>query len=289
MKILVTGAKGQLGSDVCLELERRGHEVIGADRDTFDIADEAAVHAYMERVRPQAVIHCAAYTAVDGAESEEELCRSVNVLGTKYLAEAAAKVGAKFLYISTDYVFDGEKRGAYSPDDEISPRSVYGRTKAEGEAQVMAALDRFFIVRISWAFGRNGKNFVKTMLRLAEIKKELNVVCDQIGSPTYTPDLAVLLADMIVTEKYGVYHATNEGTCSWYEFACEIFRLAGKEVQVHPVSTEEYLSLVPQQARRPKNSVLDKEKLTENGFHRLPDWQDALKRYLGEVTGEGCK
>ncbi len=283
MKIIVTGAKGQLGTDVCIELNRRGHEVIGIDRDELDITDEKAVYTLFEEVRPQAVIHCAAYTAVDKAESEENLCRAVNVLGTGYLAKAAAAIGAKFLYISTDYVFDGNKEGEYFPDDPISPRSVYGLTKAEGEAQVKAALDRFFIVRISWVFGINGNNFVKTMLRLAESKTELNVVCDQIGSPTYTPDLSRLLADMIETEKYGVYHATNEGVCSWYEFACEIFRLAGKNVKVHSVTTEEYLKLVPQQAKRPKNSVMNKAKLAEEGFNALPEWKDALQRFMAKV------
>lgn len=284
--VLVTGAKGQLGYDVCLALKKRGYEVVGVDRDTFDITDETAVHAYFKVIRPQAVIHCAAYTAVDRAETEEKICRTVNVLGTKYLAEAAAELGAKFLYISTDYVFDGEKEGEYCPCDPVSPCSVYGATKAEGEAQVMAALTNYFIVRTSWVFGANGNNFVKTMLRLAETKRELNVVCDQIGSPTYTPDLSELLADMIGTEKYGVYHATNEGTCNWYEFACEIFRLAGRDVEVHPVTTEEYLKLVPQQAKRPKNSVLNKDKLTKSGFHSLPNWKDALKRFLLEQMGK---
>ncbi len=280
MKVLVTGANGQLGYDVCLELNKRGHAVIGTDRDTLDITDGTAVRAFFEKVRPQAVIHCAAYTAVDKAETEIEACRAINVLGTKYLAEATAKTDAKFLYISSDYVFDGEKKGEYLPEDPVSPQSVYGATKAEGEMQVKAALSRYFIVRISWAFGVHGKNFVKTMLRLAETKKALSVVCDQIGSPTYTYDLSVLLADMIETEKYGVYHATNEGVCSWYEFACEIFRQAGKDVQVHPVTTEEYLRLVPQQAKRPENSRMNKDKLAENGFSRLPLWEDALKRFL---------
>lgn len=280
MKILVTGAKGQLGSDVIIELEKRGHEVVATDVDTLDITDGEAVLAFFHAEKPQAVIHCAAYTAVDKAETESRLCRSVNALGTKYLAEEAAVFGAKFMYISTEYVFDGEKEEPYEPNDRKAPRSVYGATKSEGEEFVKAASDKYFIVRISWAFGPNGKNFVKTMLRLAETKTELNVVCDQEGSPTYTPDLARLLADMIGTEKYGVYHATNEGTCSWYEFACEIFRLAGKTVTVHPVTTEEYLKLVPQQARRPKNSKMDKRKLDKNGFSRLPAWEDALARFL---------
>lgn len=285
VKVLVTGAHGQLGSDVCRELSLRGYNVTGADRDAFDITDGAAVRDFFERTRPQAVIHCAAYTAVDKAETEKELCRAVNASGTRLLAEEAEKTGAKFLYISSDYVFDGKKRGEYLPDDCLSPVSAYGMAKAEGEERARAAASRCFIVRISWAFGPNGNNFVKTMLRLAETKKVINVVCDQTGSPTYTPDLAVLLADMIETEKYGVYHATNEGVCSWYEFAREIFRQAGKDVKVNPVTTEEYEKLVPGYAKRPKNSVMGKEKLTENGFSRLPPWQDALKRFFGVFAG----
>ena len=284
MRILVTGVKGQLGYDVCRELEKRGFsDVRGIDREELDITDECAVQKYIKEYVPQAVIHCAAYTAVDRAETERELCRGVNALGTKYLAEASAKCGAKFLYISTDYVFDGEKNGEYNPSDVRNPRSVYGATKAEGEDFVKKSTDKFFIVRISWVFGINGNNFVKTMLRLAETKKELNVVCDQIGSPTYTADLAKLLVDMIQTERYGVYHATCEGFCSWYEFACEIFRLSGKQVRVNPVTTKEYCAMVAQQAVRPMNSRMDKSELEKRGFSRLPEWKNALEKYIKEI------
>lgn len=284
MRILVTGAKGQLGYDVCRELEKRGFEEFrGIDLDDLDITEESAVRQYLSNYRPDVVIHNAAYTAVDKAEQAIDVCRSVNALGTKYLVAAAAELGAKFVYISTDYVFDGEKEGEYFPMDAKSPKSVYGATKSEGEDFVTAATDKFFIVRISWVFGVNGNNFVKTMLRLAETRKELNVVCDQVGSPTYTADLARLLVDMILTEKYGVYHATNEGICSWYEYVLEIFRLSGKDVKVNPVTTEEYRAMVSQQAVRPMNSKMDKSELERNGFLRLPSWQDALKRYLKEV------
>ena len=290
MKILVTGAKGQLGYDICRVLTREGkHEAIGIDIGELDITDECAVHMYIETLRPDVVMHNAAYTAVDKAEIDEAACRGVNAFGTKYLAEAAASVGAKFLYISTDYVFDGEKEGAYLPDDPLSPVSVYGRTKAEGEAYVRAASDRFFIVRISWVFGINGNNFVRTMLRLYETKPELNVVCDQIGSPTYTADLAELLCVMIETERFGTYHATNEGVCSWYEFAREIMRLAGRETVINAVTTEEYLKIAPQQAKRPMNSVLSQDTLEQNGFIRLPHWKDAVKRYLDELKGKGAQ
>lgn len=281
MKALVTGVKGQLGYDVCRELERRGDcELRGIDIDELDITDEAAVHRYIEEYRPNVVIHCAAYTAVDKAELNPAACERVNAFGTKYLAEAAQEAGAKLIYVSTDYVFDGTKEGAYETTDAKNPVSVYGKTKAEGEDFVIAACERYFIVRITWAFGINGGNFVKTMLRLAETKEEISVVCDQIASPTYTADLAVLLCDMAKTEKYGIYHATNEGSCSCYEFACEIMKQAGKGTRVTPVTTEEYRKMVTQQAKRPLNSVLSKDKLTENGFSRLPDWRDALKRFL---------
>lgn len=282
MKILVTGAGGQLGFDVCRRLKALGVDHRGVDVAELDITDEQAVRRYVREYAPDAVIHNAAYTAVDRAETERDACLRVNAYGTGYLAAAAAETGAKFLYISTDYVFDGEKRGPYVPDDAPRPVSVYGQTKELGERLVRAATDRHFIVRISWVFGAHGNNFVKTMLRLAETRDSLRVVCDQVGSPTYTADLAVLLCDMIATEQYGTYHATNEGACSWYEFACEIFRIAGKRVAVQPVTTAEYVKTAPQQARRPKNSVMDKRKLSENGFALLPDWKDALKRYLAQ-------
>lgn len=285
MKILVTGVNGQLGYDVCRALKKRGGcEFRGIDIDDLDITDEAAVHRYIEEYRPDVVIHNAAFTAVDKAELYPEVCERVNAFGTKFLAEAAEKISAKFLYISTDYVFDGTKEGAYVPEDDKNPVSVYGKTKSAGEDFVIAATDKYFIVRISWVFGVNGGNFIKTMLRLAETKQEINVVCDQTGSPTYTADLAFLLCDMIKTDRYGIYHATNEGVCSWYDFACEIMKQAGKSTKINPVTTDEYLKMVTQQAKRPMNSVMSKDKLTENGFNRLPDWKDAVNRFMEELN-----
>lgn len=282
MKVLVTGVKGQLGYDVCKVLEGRGVEHRGVDIDDFDVTDAAATRAYITAYRPDAVIHCSAWTAVDKAEDEPDKVRAVNGDGPRNIAEACRAVGAKLLYISTDYVFPGTGERAYEPDDPTGPLGVYGATKLAGEQAVRETLDRWFIVRISWVFGKNGNNFVKTMLRLAETRSELNVVRDQIGSPTYTADLAPLLCDMIATERYGVYHATNEGFCSWAEFAQEIFRLSGKPVTVHPIPTSEY----PTRAARPLNSRMSKDKLEQMGFTRLPPWQDALARYLREI-GEG--
>lgn len=276
MKVLVTGVKGQLGYDVAGELAKRGTEVVGVDVDEMDITDEAAVQRVILGAAPDAVIHCAAYTAVDAAEDNEEMCRRVNADGTRYIANVCKELDIKMLYISTDYVFDGQGTRPWEPDDERNPLSVYGQTKYEGELAVQNALDKYFIVRITWTFGVNGKNFVKTMLRLAEKGSSIRVVNDQYGSPTATADLAVLLSDMIETEKYGIYHATNEGICTWYEFTCEIFRQAGIDIEVVPVTTEEYNA----KAKRPANSRLSKEKLVANGFRRLPSWQDALTRYL---------
>lgn len=279
MKILVTGAGGQLGYDVCKVLAARGVEHKGVDVQDFDITDAAATRDSITAYRPDAVIHCSAWTAVDRAEDEPELARAVNAGGPRNIAAVCHEIGAKMLYISTDYVFPGTGERFYEPDDPTGPLGVYGRTKLEGEWAVRELLERYFIVRISWAFGRNGNNFVKTMLRLAEARTEVNVVCDQIGSPTYTADLAPLLCDMIATEKYGVYHATNEGVCSWAEFAREIFRLAGKGVRVNAVPSSEY----PTKAARPLNSRMSKDKLEQAGFSRLPPWRDALARYLKEI------
>ncbi len=282
MKVLVTGARGQLGMDVMQALKARGIDAVGADVAEMDITDSAAVDAVMDAQHPDAVIHCAAWTAVDAAEDNEDACRKVNALGTENIARACARLGSKMMYISTDYVFDGQGETPWDPESKAyGPLSVYGQTKLEGELAVAAALDRFFIVRIAWVFGKNGKNFVRTMLSLADRYDTLRVVCDQIGTPTYTPDLARLLCDMIVTDKYGYYHATNEGGyISWYEFACEIFRQSGKNVSVLPVTTAEYgLS----KAARPFNSRLDKRKLAENGFAPLPPWRDALARYLAQM------
>ncbi len=279
MKVLVTGVKGQLGYDVARELEKRGTEVVGVDVDEMDVTDEAAVHRVIAEAAPDAVIHCAAYTAVDAAEDNEEMCRRVNADGTRYIAGVCKELAIKMLYISTDYVFDGQGTRPWEPDDERNPLSVYGQTKYEGELAVQNMLDKYFIVRITWTFGVNGKNFVKTMLRLAETNNRITVVNDQYGSPTATADLAVLLSDMIETEKYGVYHATNEGICTWYEFTCEIFRQAGIDIEVVPVTTEEYNA----KAKRPANSRMSKDKLDANGFKRLPPWQDALTRYLTKL------
>ena len=302
MRILVTGVNGQLGHDVMNELDRRGHVAVGSDITeayaglpdgtavceapyvSLDLTDERAVRRVMRMIRPQAVIHCAAWTAVDKAEDPalRERVMAINGAATSYLAKAAAKTGAKMLYISTDYVFDGQGETPWDPDcKSYAPLNVYGESKLAGELAVAENLEKFFIVRIAWVFGKNGQNFVKTMLHLAETHPELRVVSDQIGTPTYTLDLARLLADMIETEEYGYYHATNEGGyISWCDFAREIFRQAGREVKVTPVTTAEYGASA---AARPFNSRLDRSKLVEKGFIPLPDWQDALHRYLQEI------
>ena len=289
MKVFVTGVKGQLGYDVLLALEARGHEAIGVDVEEMDITDAEAVRRVLTEVAPDAVIHCAAWTAVDAAEEAEniEKVRAVNAGGTANIAAVCKELSCKMMYISTDYVFDGSGETPWQPDcKEYRPLGVYGQTKLEGEQAVANALDSYFIVRIAWVFGLNGKNFVKTMLNLGEKYDSLRVVSDQIGTPTYTADLARLLVDMIETEKYGYYHATNEGGfISWYDFTCEIFRQAAEKdpayakVAVSPVTTAEYGA----KAARPFNSRLDKSKLRENGFEPLPTWQDALARYLNDV------
>lgn len=281
MKVLVTGVKGQLGYDVVRELEKRGLEAVGVDIEEMDITDAESVRNVIGEAAPDAVIHCAAYTAVDAAEENEAVCRRVNAEGTGNIAKVCKELDIKMLYISTDYVFDGTGERPWEPEDVRAPKSVYGQTKYEGELAVQEQLGKYFIVRIAWVFGINGKNFVKTMLKLSETHDTLKVVDDQFGSPTYTYDLARLLADMIQTEKYGVYHATNEGFCSWYEFACAIFEEAGIRMKVLPVSTAEYGA----KAGRPANSRMSKEKLTQEGFERLPGWRDALRRYLAELKG----
>jgi dTDP-4-dehydrorhamnose reductase len=279
MKILVTGYSGQLGYDVVHEGLNRGFDMIGVSSKDLNITDEAFVYQYIENVKPDAIIHCAAYTAVDQAEEDRDNCWKVNVEGTKNLSIAARNVNSKFMYISTDYVFNGEGDIPFVEMDQSEPKGYYGLTKLEGEKAVQSILNDWFIVRTSWVFGMNGNNFVKTMLRLTEIKAELNVVGDQVGSPTYTYELARLLVDMIQTEKYGIYHVTNEGFCSWAEFAREIFRLSGKGVKVNSIPTEEY----PTRAARPKNSRLSKQKLIDNGFKPLPNWQDSLHHYLKQL------
>ena len=284
MKILVTGAKGQLGQDLMAELAGRRIEAVGVDVEDMDITDGEACRRVIFREKPDAVIHCAAYTAVDAAEDNLELCRRVNAEGTRNIAKVCGDLDCKMMYISTDYVFNGQGERPWEPDDPREPLNVYGLTKYEGEIAVEQNLQKYFIVRIAWVFGLYGKNFVRTMLRLGKERGEVSVVNDQIGSPTYTPDLARLLADMIQTEKYGRYHATNEGLCSWYEFACEIFRQAGMaDVKVTPVDSSGF----PAKAKRPFNSRMSKEKLTENGFERLPAWQDALRRYLTALRENG--
>lgn len=280
MKVLVTGVKGQLGFDVVKELEKRGHTAIGTDVDSMDITDAEKVREVITAALPDAVIHCAAYTAVDAAEDNVELCRRINAAGTRNIAQVCKALDIKMIYISTDYVFDGEGTQFWNPDDERHPLNVYGQTKYEGELAVESLLEKYYIVRIAWVFGVNGKNFIKTMLNLGKNRDHLTVVCDQVGSPTYTYDLSRLLVDMAETDKYGRYHATNEGLCSWYEFACEIFKQAGYDhVTVSPVSSAEY----PAKAKRPSNSRMNKDKLAENGFEKLPTWQDALQRYLKEI------
>lgn len=284
MKVLVTGVKGQLGYDVVNELKKRGHEAVGVDVEEMDITDGQACRRVITEAGPDAVIHCAAYTAVDAAEDNVDLCRRVNADGTRNIAAVCRDLDIKMMYISTDYVFNGQGLRPWEPDDEREPLNVYGQTKCEGEMAVEELVKKFFIVRIAWVFGVNGKNFIKTMLRLGKENGAVSVVDDQIGSPTYTYDLARLLVDMIESEKYGRYHATNEGLCSWYEFACEIFRQAGMdEVKVTPVDSDGF----PAKAKRPSNSRMSKEKLTENGFERLPSWQNALERYLKALKDNG--
>ncbi|MDY3766163.1 MAG: dTDP-4-dehydrorhamnose reductase [Lachnospiraceae bacterium] len=291
MKILVTGVKGQLGHDVVNELTKRGHCPIGVDIEEMDITDMASVDKVVKEADPDAVIHCAAWTAVDAAEDCEEKVRLVNAVGTENIAKVCKELDCKMMYISTDYIFDGQGTKPWGPDcKDYQPLNVYGQTKLEGELAVANQLSKYFIVRIAWVFGKNGKNFIKTMLNLGKTHDSLRVVSDQIGTPTYTFDLARLLVDMIETEKYGYYHATNEGGyISWYDFTKEIFRQAAEmghdeyreeRLHVQPVTTEEY---GVSKARRPFNSRLDKSKLAENGFVPLPDWKDALRRYLLEI------
>lgn len=302
MKVFVTGVAGQLGHDVMNELASRGYEGIGTDlapeyngvQDgsyvttaqyvSLDITDKEAVDKTIQEIHPDVVVHCAAWTAVDAAEDEDKQAkvRAINAGGTQNIASACKEVDAKMVYISTDYVFDGQGTEPWQPDcKDYKPLNVYGQTKLEGELAVSQTLDKYFIVRIAWVFGKNGNNFIKTMLNVGKKYDTLKVVNDQIGTPTYTYDLARLLVDMIETDKYGYYHATNEGGyISWYDFACEIFKQAGYTNTVIPVTTEEYgLS----KAARPFNSRLDKSKLVENGFKPLPTWQDALARYLKEI------
>ncbi|WP_278568531.1 dTDP-4-dehydrorhamnose reductase [Amedibacillus dolichus] len=281
MKLLVTGVKGQLGYDVVKEAEKRGVEAVGVDIDEMDITDAKQVHEVITKGGYDAVVHCAAWTAVDKAEDMEEACRKVNKEGTENIAQVCEALDIPIMYFSTDYVFNGQGSEPWKEYDKRAPLNVYGQTKYEGELAV-EKLAKHFIIRIAWVFGKNGNNFIKTMLRLGKERGAVSVVNDQIGSPTYTYDLAKLVLDMIQSDKYGTYHATNEGICSWYEFACEIFKQAGMNVQVTPVSSDEF----PTKAKRPCNSRMNKTELDRNGFDRLPTWQDALHRYLKELEIE---
>jgi dTDP-4-dehydrorhamnose reductase len=282
MKVLITGANGQLGYDVIKLLDSEGIEFLGTGRESLDITNEEQVSRVICDYNPDVVIHCAAYTAVDKAEDDKELCYSVNVLGTKYVVEACKKTNAKMVYISTDYVFDGKGDKPFDVIDKPNPINYYGQTKYEGEIVVQKSLDKYFVVRISWVFGSNGNNFVKSMLRLGKDRDEISVVADQIGSPTYTYDLAKLLVEMIKTDKFGIYHATNEGYCSWYEFACEIFNQVGMDVKVNPIKTEEY----PTRAKRPKNSRLLISKINSEFTVTLNEWKLALNSYLEVSNNE---
>ncbi len=282
MRILVTGVKGQLGFDVVNELKKNNIEAVGVDIEEMDITDAEAVKRVITESKVDGVIHCAAYTAVDAAEDNEEICRKINAGGTRNIADVCKELDIKMMYISTDYVFNGQGETPWQPDcKDYKPLNVYGQTKLEGELAVSETLDKYFIVRIAWVFGVNGKNFIKTMLNVGKTHDTVTVVNDQIGTPTYTYDLARLLVDMIQTDKYGYYHATNEGGyISWYDFTCEIYKQAGYTTKVVPVTTAEY---GVSKAARPFNSRLDKSKLVENGFKPLPTWQDALARYLKEI------
>lgn len=287
MNILVTGVNGQLGYDVVKELKKRGHNPIGVDRDKMDLTSFDQIKFCIDKHRPDGIIHCAAYTAVDAAEDNKELCRVVNAIATKEIAQCANSIDIPMIYISTDYVFDGNKGiengnlykpnyEKYNEEDTTNPINIYGSTKLEGEEYVKEILDKYYIVRISWVFGLNGNNFIKSMLKLSKDRDELNIVNDQVGSPTFTKDLAPLLVDMIENDKYGIYHATNDGFCTWYEFANEIFSLSNINIKVNPISTSEY----PTKARRPFNSKMSKEKLIKNGFKPLRHWKEAVKDYL---------
>lgn len=288
MKVFITGCKGQLGSDLMAECEKRKIDYIGVDIDEMDITNAAAVEEVMNKEVFDAVIHCAAWTRVDDAEDDDkkDLVRRINADGTRNIANVCKKLDVPMMYISTDYVFDGEGEIPWQPDDlNRNPQNFYGQTKYEGELAIEELLEKYFIVRIAWVFGLHGNNFIKTMLRLGRERGAVSVVCDQIGTPTYTPDLSVLLLDMIATSKYGRYHATNEGGyISWYDFACEIYKSAGMdEVKVTPVDSSGF----PAKAKRPHNSRMDKSKLDAAGFRRLPDWKDALNRYLKELENNG--
>ena len=281
MKLIVTGSKGQLGSDVVERCRVAGLNVIENNRVAADITNRKAIKEFIKNSGADAIIHCAAYTAVDKAEDERELCYDVNVNGTRYIAEACSELGIKMLYISTDYIFNGQGTEPWKVNDNPDPINYYGETKYLGEIEILKLIEKFFIIRISWVFGKNGSNFVKTMMNLAANSKanSINVVDDQVGSPTYTHDIAKLICEMIQTDKYGVYHATNEGYCSWHEFACEIFKAADIKINVNHISSVDYRT----KAKRPLNSRLDKNCLTSKGFNKLPYWKEAVNCYIKEL------
>lgn len=274
--ILITGSDGQLGYDVIRELKKRKIDCIGSVRSDFELTDYEETEKYILKIKPDCIIHCAAYTNVNKAENEKELCYKVNVNGTENIAKVCRKLDAKMIYISTDYIFDGTKDGEYEVDDIPNPLSVYGKTKYEGELKVKENIDKYFIVRTSWVFGSHGNNFVKTMLKLAKEKESIDVVCDQIGSPTYTVDLARLLCDMMLSDKYGTYNVSNEGFCSWFEFAEQIMKVSRLECKIKPIITNKYSRNVI----RPFNSKMSKKSLVENGFKLLPDWKNAIHIYI---------
>ena len=274
--ILVTGSTGQLGSDVVKELLKRGCSTLSPNRSEFNLCSEDSIRNYILNSNCEAIVHCAAYTQVDKAEDEKDLCIKINATATKHIVKCAKILDIPMIYISTDYVFDGTKDGEYTENDETNPINIYGESKLAGEKYVQEILDKYYIVRTSWVFNINGKNFIETMLRLSKANNQLSIVNDQIGSPTYTKDLSRLLVDMLETSKYGLYHATNEGYCSWYEFADTIFKLANINIDIKAINSNEYAS----RAKRPLNSKLSKDKLIEYGFKPLPHWEDALKDYL---------
>lgn len=274
--ILVTGSTGQLGSDVVKELLKRGYSTLSPNRSEFNLCSEDSIRNYILNSNCEAIVHCAAYTQVDKAEDEKDLCIKINATATKHIVKCAKILDIPMIYISTDYVFDGTKDGEYTENDETNPINIYGESKLAGEKYVQEILDKYYIVRTSWVFNINGKNFIETMLRLSKANNQLSIVNDQIGSPTYTKDLSRLLVDMLETSKYGLYHATNEGYCSWYEFADTIFKLANINIDIKAINSNEYAS----RAKRPMNSKLSKDKLIEYGFKPLPHWEDALKDYL---------
>ena len=285
LKFLVTGFNGQLGNDVAAILKQRNINVLAPKREVFNLTDFEQVKNYVIKEKPDVIIHCAAYTAVDKAEDERELCYSVNVEGTRALAEAAKEINAKVVYISTDYVFDGLGQEPHSEEKETNPINYYGYTKEQGEKIIRELIHKHFIIRTAWVYGKNGNNFVKTMLKLAETKTEISVVSDQIGAPTYTKDLADFIVTLVKTNHYGTYHGVNEGYCSWYEFAKKIFEKCGIAITVNPLSTEEY----PTKAKRPLNSRLSKEKTIEVGLNRLPQWENALSRFIKELNSQEDK